>query len=450
MGGDGNLSESLLRYCQTTDLKAPHVTLFEYSRVQCELARKKAALKDIDVVWGDILSLQSKEDDQRLPEGIFDRVAIKSANHEIPEQKQLTLYQNVFKLLQPDGLFCNLGFLFDNPVERDEFREIARCKDSLAELTEAVLNRHFLTRSEFYALLSEAGFTDFESRPIQYYISSSSVAKFYFSKSQDPFDLEFQAAQARARRLRQAGRITFHRDSSMMTIPGEITIARKPAAKPGGVRVFKEYPYDYVRHMKAHQELLNAVVPHLKPSSRVLDLGCGTGLLAERLVDKSVDYLGIDLFADFINICHERLGSEKGFKFAVKDMNSFEASAKSYDHAILMNSLYVEGVDPMRVLPTVYEVLKKGGTAFISGPISRKGFEKALPYIQKQLAVDGKLDMQLWNQVVSANARLLNERAHYWSAEGLVALLREAGFEKFNYLSNDFYYGNAYLVVAEK
>ena len=59
---------------------------------------------------------------------------------------------------KPKGMFVNLGFLFDDVEERDQFREIARCKDSLAGMHSAVKNRHFLTRDELHIRLQQAGF----------------------------------------------------------------------------------------------------------------------------------------------------------------------------------------------------------------------------------------------------------------------------------------------------
>jgi hypothetical protein len=38
---------------------------------------------------------------QPLPDNAFDRVLIKSANHEIPRDKQLDLYRSVFRTLRP-------------------------------------------------------------------------------------------------------------------------------------------------------------------------------------------------------------------------------------------------------------------------------------------------------------------------------------------------------------
>ena len=230
MAGNGNLTARLYDYCERRGLFPPDVTMLEFSRVQCELAKAQLVDTPAQVVWGDILTMEDYEHNTSLPDRLFDRVMLKSGNHEIPLHQQLDLYTSIFRVLKPRGLFVNLGFLFDDVEERDQFREIARCKDSLAGMHSAVENRYFLTRDELYARLQQAGFVDIRcgmSEP--YTISSLVVTDAYFPAHQaEQMHAEFQAQQAKALHLRRKGRIHFQGESSMMIVPGEITIARRP------------------------------------------------------------------------------------------------------------------------------------------------------------------------------------------------------------------------------
>ena len=230
MAGNGNLTARLYDYCEQRGLFPPDVTMVEFSRVQCELAKAQLAATPTQVVWGNILTMEDYENDAVLPSGMFDRVMLKSGNHEIPLPQQLAMYQSIFRVLKPKGLFVNLGFLFDDGEERDQFREIARCKDSLAGMHSAVENRHFLTRDELYTRLQQAGFVDIRcGMAVHYTISSRIVTDAYFSGHHaDDMHAEFQAQQAKALRLRRNGRIHFQGESSTMIIPGEITMARRP------------------------------------------------------------------------------------------------------------------------------------------------------------------------------------------------------------------------------
>jgi ubiquinone/menaquinone biosynthesis C-methylase UbiE len=230
MAGNGNLTARLYDYCDQRGLFPPDVTMLEFSRVQCELAQAQLADTPTKVVWGDILTMEDAASNTILPGRTFDRVMLKSGNHEIPLHQQLAMYQSIFRVLKPRGLFVNLGFLFDDVAERDQFREIARCKDSLAGMHSAVENRHFLTRDELYTRLEQAGFVDIRcGLPVHYTIRSQVVTDAYFAgRDQDDMHAAFQAQQAKALLLRRNGRIHFQGDSSTMILPGEITLARRP------------------------------------------------------------------------------------------------------------------------------------------------------------------------------------------------------------------------------
>ncbi len=451
MAGDGNLSARMLRYLKNRSAKIPKMSILEYSRVQCEFAKKELASQGVDVMWGDVLSMSTRDTNSAIKPGSFDRVVIKSANHEIPENNQEQMYQSVFDVLEEGGYFCNLGFLFDDAGESAEFREIARCKATLAGIPEEALNRHFPTRKELYSYLEKVGFVDIQSVAVfDYSIASEHVAKYYFSSNTDAFDIEFQLSQARARKLRKSGRIVFNLDQSMMRIPGEITVARKPVTHGGTVKIFNEYKYDYVKNIQAHRDMLAAAQMYIKEGSRVADLGCGIGLLAERLLSRGVDYLGMDLSVDFVKICKERCGDRPSFTFTEGNMNDFDLGQAEWNHVALINSLYVEGVEPIGVLNSVYDALRDGGTAIISGPISQQSFARALPQIKAQLLADGCYREEMFEQVVRANSSLLTPQANYYSVEGLIELLKQVGFKSFPHVSGNHYYGNAYLVVAQK
>jgi len=230
MSGNGNLTSRLYDYCERRGLFPPDVTVLEFSRVQCEFAKAQLADLPAKVVWGDILTMENLESEEPLPKNFFDKVMIKSGNHEIPLSQQLDLYTNIFRALKPGGTFVNLGFVFDDVEERDQFRELTRFKDSLAGLESAVHNRHFLTRDELYSRLQQAGFVDIHcGMHVSYTIRMLVAVQAYFPQNLwEHVHAEIQAQQAKAMILRRKGRIHFQGDSSVMLCPGEITIARRP------------------------------------------------------------------------------------------------------------------------------------------------------------------------------------------------------------------------------
>ena len=112
------------------------------------------------MIWGDALRMENFVTSKTFSPATFDRVMIKSGNHEIPLSRQAELYESVYHVLKPGGYFVNLGFLYDDVAERDEFRKLVRFKDRTAGLLDAMRNRHVLTRDEFYARLHQVGFVD--------------------------------------------------------------------------------------------------------------------------------------------------------------------------------------------------------------------------------------------------------------------------------------------------
>ena len=185
MAGNGNLTVRLYNYCTQRGIAPPDVTVLEFSRVQCDLGKKHLAHTPAQVIWGNVLTMEDYDKNEFIPANTFDAVMIKSGNHEIPLDQQLKIYKSVFHVLKPGGLFINLGFLFDDAGERDEFREVSRSKDSLAGMQSAAENRHFLTRDEFYGRLQEAEFRDILcAAHVPYVIRLSIAIQAYFLPSE--------------------------------------------------------------------------------------------------------------------------------------------------------------------------------------------------------------------------------------------------------------------------
>jgi len=452
MAGDGNLSARIINYCRAQRLPLPHVTVLDYSRVQIEFAEK--ALPDANCVWGDMLSLKRRDSGELLPLNLYDRVAIKSGNHELPLELQTLLYTNVFKLLKEKGRFINLGFLFEDEKERQEFRKITRIKDSLAGLRNMVKSRHFLTRREFEAALGQAGFRRILHRsPFVYTLRSSVAAEHYFPlERREAFETLLHSAQAKARTMRRNGRIVFERDKSIMFCPGEITVAEKGTELERLFEAYDEYPYDFLRNIEVHRDLLARVVRHIKSTDKVLDLGSGLGLLREKLGQREGEYLGIDAFPDFIKSCAERFKGVPRTAFIEQNVNDLEIVSKGFDVTCLLNVIYQSGINVEKVLRSSFDSLRRGGLLCISGPRRQESFEMIEEAIRTQLVHDGHLPKaeETFRQIVQVNKRLLSGSCTFLEPEEVVKRLKAAGFSEIVEATNEIYYGSGYLVVARK
>ena len=227
MSGDGNLTHYLYRYCQKHNTPFPSVTTLDYSRVQSDFAKEHLASLPVQVCHGDVLTMKNLETDTPLEANSFDCVVIKSGNHEIRADRQRDLYQSVFRVLKPGGVFVNLGFLFQDEPTRDEFADITRCKDRMVGMHEAVVNRFFSTDKGFYARLEKAGFESMSAfETFNYEIHTEPVVEQYFANYDRHWVLgELQASWVRAIQLRRSGRIVFEKEHGTMYLPGEITVA---------------------------------------------------------------------------------------------------------------------------------------------------------------------------------------------------------------------------------
>lgn len=453
MAGDGNLTLRLHDYCRRTGVTFPEVTVVEYSRVQYEFARAALAKLPVRVVWGDAVTMSDRETGTPLAEAAYDRVVIKSANHEIPLDQQARLYESIFRVLKPGGLLINLGFLFDDAAERDDLREVARVKDTLAGMDAAVARRHFLTREELYSRLTRVGFLDVAAaEAIEYRIHSAAVAKHYFARpGLERADAEFQASQARSMALRRHGRLRFDGATSLMVLPGEVTVARRPTWEESNAAAFRHCPYDFLRHLECHAELLDKAVSWAPRGAAVLDLGSGPGLLAERLAGRVSRYRGVEISPEFVAKCRKLLEAAPEFAFEQGDIGAADFGS-GWDVVTILNVLYLPGIDPVQVLKKAHAALRAGGRLIVSGPTSTDSYRKAEPFMRAQLERDGLLATcePLFRAVGEANDRLLPGQGNYWSVEGMIELLKGLGFHAVPGGDTQIYYGYAFLVVAEK
>jgi len=100
---------------------------------------------------------------------------------------------------------------------------------------------------------------------------------------------------------------------------------------------------------------------------RIVDVGCGGGILTEGLAKKGADMLGIDLSEDLIDIA-DLHGLESGVKTNYKKISAealAEAEPASFDHVVCMEML--EHVpEPGSVIAACAKMVKPGGYVFFS------------------------------------------------------------------------------------
>ncbi len=100
---------------------------------------------------------------------------------------------------------------------------------------------------------------------------------------------------------------------------------------------------------------------------RIVDVGCGGGILTEGLAKQGADALGIDLSQDLLDVA-DLHGLESGVKASYQKISAEQLAdqqAESFDHVTCMEML--EHVpDPASIIAACAKMVKPGGMVFFS------------------------------------------------------------------------------------
>ncbi len=113
-------------------------------------------------------------------------------------------------------------------------------------------------------------------------------------------------------------------------------------------------------------DLAGAVEAAVPKECRVaVDLGCGTGLVLERLLGKAEQVIGVDGSSRMLELSRRRLGDEDSVSLRIGELDHLPLRDGEADFACI-NLVLHHLSDPSSALREIFRVLKPGGTAFIS------------------------------------------------------------------------------------
>jgi len=128
----------------------------------------------------------------------------------------------------------------------------------------------------------------------------------------------------------------------------------------------KVYGANLCQHGLADVFQLNKLLEalQLKPDVRVLDLGCGNGLITEYLQNRTgARFYGVDISAEAIGQAQNRTKNNR-LAFGVGNMNRLQFEPQTFDCAISIDTLYyVNSLE--ETLKQIMATLKPGGQAGI-------------------------------------------------------------------------------------
>jgi SAM-dependent methyltransferase len=119
------------------------------------------------------------------------------------------------------------------------------------------------------------------------------------------------------------------------------------------------------------------------PGKRILDIGCGPGLLARRLVDAGATVTGIDPGEPALDKARAAV-PEARFEAASAEALPFPDA--SFDGAVLLNALH-HVPDPASALAEAARVLVPGASLVVVEPLAAGSFFDALRPIEDETAI---------------------------------------------------------------
>jgi ubiquinone/menaquinone biosynthesis C-methylase UbiE len=119
------------------------------------------------------------------------------------------------------------------------------------------------------------------------------------------------------------------------------------------------------------ERVVELLDPILRPGMHVLDVGCGTGIMAPLVLRRKAHYQGVDLSRNMIHEARQKhLGteaSEGSVAFTVADVERMPLPDAHYDVLLALGLLeYFE--NPQRVVDEIIRVVKPGGSVIVSVP----------------------------------------------------------------------------------
>jgi 2-polyprenyl-6-hydroxyphenyl methylase/3-demethylubiquinone-9 3-methyltransferase len=145
------------------------------------------------------------------------------------------------------------------------------------------------------------------------------------------------------------------------------------------------------------QAEIDFVISKINPNDSVLDLGCGYGRVAIRLMDKAKKVIGVDISEDNVELAKQIVGSRTNAEFYT--MNALDLNfVDNYFDAVncVQNAISAFNVDPLKLMAESIRVTRKGGSVLFSS-YSEKFWNDRLKWFQIQAdhGLIGEIDFNL-------------------------------------------------------
>ena len=143
-------------------------------------------------------------------------------------------------------------------------------------------------------------------------------------------------------------------------------------------RMAKRFAAAEIKDVQSYQHRLKSIEAALDPDAHVLDMACGSGMLAVHLAPLVANVDALDISPKMVRIAEERATGLCSVHYQVSAIEEFTAPPASYDAVLAMSILHL--LDDWRgAIAKAYDLLKPGGV-FISNTHCIEGEKKRLKF----------------------------------------------------------------------
>jgi SAM-dependent methyltransferase len=225
--------------------------------------------------------------------------------------------------------------------------------------------------------------------------------------------------------------------------------------------IWSEFAKSYdevIPRLHCYQRMLDKILRDSSQGIRIVDAGCGTGIVSEKLVAAGQPVYGFDNNPGMLEQAFARResmppGDRKNWQIEPGDVLSFPDSAPGDADTLILNNVLFYISEPHLALDESIRHLRPGAVLIATGPKHRPDpqhiFKCAFDEWRQggqdmeQLSAAVEHFMQCTRKLTSGG----DEMVTFFEPQELVALLQEAGFRDVIEASGDDYYGENFYVA---